>query len=147
MTVLDDVVDMSVIAGEPEPPFVDERGSIQNLLSTPVGNVALIKSMRGVIRSNHWHRRDWHYLYVLSGRILYFEREVGSRSLPPGIWASKGRMILTRAGREHAVLFLSDSEVLSMSRNAQTHDEHELDVVRVDFLSREYADLLLREYP
>jgi dTDP-4-dehydrorhamnose 3,5-epimerase-like enzyme len=128
-------------------PFVDERGSIQNLLSSPIGNVALIKSGRGVIRSNHYHKEDWHYLYVLSGRMLYFERDVGLKSTPRPELVSKGQMVLTSAKREHAVLFLEDSEVLSMSRSAQTHDEHEADVVRVPFLSREYADALLEEYP
>jgi len=142
-------------------PFVDERGSISNLLSIPkkrlgqdvdplglkVGNVALIRSPRGAIRSNHYHREDWHYLYVLSGRMLYFEREVGAEHVPTATWVSKGRRIFTPANREHAVLFLDDSEILSMARNPQTHAEHEADVVRVPFLSREYADALLKEYP
>ena len=128
-------------------PFVDERGSIQNLLSVPVGNVALIKSKRGAIRSNHFHRKDWHYLYVLSGRVLYFERPIGFKGFPPSIVCGEGSMVFTMPATEHAVLFLADSEVLSMARNPQTHDEHEEDVVRVSFLSREYADALLKEYP
>ena len=135
---------MTVVLPEP---FVDDRGSIQNLISVPIGNVALIRSKRGVIRSNHMHKQDWHYLYVLSGRILYFEREVGEKHVPSAKWYSKGSMVFTRPLKEHAVLFLSDSEILSMARNPQTHNEHEEDVVRVSFLSREYADALLKEYP
>lgn len=139
------------------PPFVDARGSIQNLFSsfvetdpvgiTTIGNVALIKSRRGAVRSNHWHKEDWHYLYVLSGQMLYFERAVGEKRIPVGEWVSEGRMIYTPANKEHAVLFLADSEILSLARNPQTHDEHEADVVRVPFLTREYADALLEEYP
>lgn len=128
-------------------PFIDERGSIQNLVSQPVGNVALIRSPRGAIRSNHYHKNDWHYLYVLSGRLLYFERDMGAQHVPAPTWILKGHMIWTRPEKEHAVLFLANSEVLSMSRQPQTHAEHEADVVRVSFLSREYADTLLKEYP
>lgn len=143
------------------PPFIDARGSIRNLLSVPksafydrdiandakIGNVALIKSKRGAVRSNHYHKEDWHYLYVISGRMLYFERAVGEKRIPVGEWVSEGRMIFTRANMEHAVLFLEDSEILSLARNPQTHDKHEADVVRVPFLTREYADALLEEYP
>jgi dTDP-4-dehydrorhamnose 3,5-epimerase-like enzyme len=128
-------------------PFEDERGSILNLRSMRIGNVSLIRSVRGAIRSNHYHKLDWHYLYMLSGRMLYFERDVGSESIPMATWVHEGQMVLTRANTEHAVLFLSDSEVLSMARDMQTHDEHESDVVRVSFLTREYADRLLQEYP
>jgi quercetin dioxygenase-like cupin family protein len=127
--------------------FSDERGTITNLVSVPVGNVSLIRSKRGAIRSNHYHKEDWHYLYVLSGRMLYFEREVGADHVPMARWVSKGGMIFTQANREHAVLFLEDSDVLSMARDSQVHEQHEEDVVRVSFLTREYADKLLKEYP
>jgi quercetin dioxygenase-like cupin family protein len=127
--------------------FVDERGSIVNLVSQRIGNVALISSKRGAIRSNHFHKKDWHYLYVLSGRMLYFERGVGEKDFPPGELISKGQMVFTEVNREHAVLFLDDSEILSLARNPQMHDAHEADVVRVPFLSRQYADNLLKEYP
>jgi len=127
--------------------FVDERGSIVNLVSQRIGNVALISSKRGAIRSNHFHKKDWHYLYVLSGRMLYFERDVGTVSIPQPELVSKGQMVLTEANREHAVLFVDDSEVLSMARDSQMHDAHEADVVRVPFLTREYADSCLKEYP
>lgn len=142
-------------------PFVDERGSIQNVLSVvrtarklgpgetggTIGNVALIRSPRGAIRSNHYHKEDWHFLYMVSGRMLYFVRDVGMKSFPPGELVDEGQMVFTPVCREHAVLFLSDSVLLSMARDAQTHEKHEADVVRVSYLSREYADELLKVYP
>jgi quercetin dioxygenase-like cupin family protein len=127
-----------------EAPFVDERGLILNLVSLPVGNVSIIRSKYGAIRSNHYHKEDWHYLYMLSGQMLYFEREVGDRVLHDPIRVSAGQLIWTAANIEHAVLFLDDSEVLSMARDAQTHEEHEADVVRVSMLDRETADKWLK---
>jgi dTDP-4-dehydrorhamnose 3,5-epimerase-like enzyme len=128
-------------------PFVDERGSILNLRSMAIGNVSLICSKRGSIRSNHYHKNDWHYLYMLKGRMLYFERDVGCDHIPEATWIWEGQMVLTRANMEHAVLFLENSEVLSMARDTQVHKAHEADVVRVNFLTREHADRLLEVYP
>jgi quercetin dioxygenase-like cupin family protein len=55
-------------------PFVNESGAIQNLVLKPVGGMAVITTKAGALRSNHYHRTDWHYIYVVSGRVLYFER-------------------------------------------------------------------------
>jgi len=78
--------------------------------------------------------------------MLYFERALDDRQLPEPVSVSKGEMVYTGPGREHACLFLEDSEVLSMARAAQTHFEHENDTKHVAVLDRETADRLLRAY-
>jgi len=51
----------------------DERGAIQSLVNYPVKNVSLITSKKGTIRSNHYHKTDWHYMYMpVRGRRLLF---------------------------------------------------------------------------
>jgi dTDP-4-dehydrorhamnose 3,5-epimerase-like enzyme len=126
--------------------FKNENGVIRNLLFKSVRSVAIIDSKKGSIRSNHYHKTDWHYLYVLSGDVMYMWRRAGSESTPSRLIVHEGSMFFTPPGVEHAVLSLSDSRLISLARNARTHEAHEADVVRVNFLDRETADGLVRTY-
>jgi quercetin dioxygenase-like cupin family protein len=123
--------------------FRDERGVIRNVLLTPLNSVAVIESKRGAVRANHWHRTDWHYALVASGRVLYFERALGERAVPEPIAFGPGEMFFTPPGREHAMLFAEDSVILTFAKNVRSHENHEADLVRVEVVSRELADKLV----
>ena len=60
-------------------PFVDQRGSIQPLVDLMMKSAVMIESKAGTLRANHYHKTDWHYCYVIKGRIEYFHREVNSK--------------------------------------------------------------------
>lgn len=133
--------------------FTDERGSIANLLELAefecdergrssagvalvtstlgIHGVALITSKSGTERSNHYHRQDYHWLYVLSGEAHYQERAVGAAAYPEPEIFKAGEMFFTPAMREHRVFFPVDTVLLSLSRYSRKHLEHECDVVRV----------------
>lgn len=121
-------------------PFVDERGSIQNLVLRPVGGTAVIFSKAGTVRSNHYHKTDWHYIYVASGRVLYYERDAGSDAMPEPRRYGPGDMFFTPPMREHCVAFLDDSVIFTMSRNPRSHEGHEADLVRVQFVDPKDVD-------
>jgi quercetin dioxygenase-like cupin family protein len=114
--------------------FEDARGAIQNLLLTTVRNVALVTSKQGTTRSNHYHKEDWHYLYVISGSFNYYERgldETGENIEPLLIKA--GELVFTPPLKVHRTDFLEDTVMISMGKNPQEHTRHEEDVVRVAF--------------
>ncbi len=119
--------------------FVDERGVIQNLLLKPMTSLALIRSARGSVRANHYHKTDWHYAYVLSGSILYFERDIGSSDVPDPVVFRPGQMFFTPPMKEHAMVFAEDTLFLTMAKNERSHDNHEADLERVLFISPERA--------
>ena len=50
----------------------DKRGSIISLVDEKVKNVSIITCLPKTLRSNHWHKKDWHYMYVLEGLMEYF---------------------------------------------------------------------------
>lgn len=120
-------------------PFADERGTITNLLLTPITSVAEIQSCRGSVRANHWHKTDWHYAYVVFGCVAYFERAVGSPEIPEPTFYRSGQMFHTPPSREHAMLFTEDSAIMTFAKNVRSHDNHEADVVRVDFITPDVA--------
>lgn len=116
-----------------EDSFVDARGSIRNLLLCERGfsSVAEIKSKRGTVRANHYHKTDWHYTYVASGMVLYFERAVGDKKLPEYQIFGAGEMFFTPPMREHAMVFAKDTTILTFAKNVRNHEQHEADLVRV----------------
>jgi hypothetical protein len=123
--------------------FMDSRGCIENLILSPITSVARISSNRGSIRANHYHLTDWHYSFLESGEILYFEREVGSTLIPEPIKISSGSMFFTRPNVEHAMLFTTDSIFFTFARNIRSHDSHESDLVRVSFITDSIAESFL----
>ncbi len=44
-------------------PFVDMRGEIRNLIDAPFTSAAVITSVKGAIRANHYHKKEsWRHL-------------------------------------------------------------------------------------
>jgi len=115
--------------------FRNTNGSIQNLLLKPCTSIAAITSRKGAIRANHYHRTDWHYAYVASGKVLYFERDIGDKRIPVPRVFLPGDMFFTPPMREHAMLFGEDSLIFTFAKNVRSHEEHEADLVRVEFIA------------
>ena len=110
-----------------KPELEDDRGAIRNFHHA--GNVAVIESRAGTVRSNHLHRGEWHWLYVVSGRMRYLEKfgdTVVERDVLPG------QRVFTGPGVPHRTEFPVDTVLLSLAP-AKTHDSHEADLVRVDW--------------
>jgi oxalate decarboxylase/phosphoglucose isomerase-like protein (cupin superfamily) len=116
---------------ELEEPHSDERGDIQCLVNFPMKNLSLITSKRGSVRSNHYHRTDWHYMYVLSGSFDYYYRPAGSSEEPKVVTFNPGEMVFTPPMEEHATVFLEDTQLIVASRNPRDSESYESDVVRV----------------
>lgn len=115
--------------------YEDARGTITNLMLHPVTSVAEIRSKRGTVRANHYHRTDWHYAYVVSGKVAYFERAVGDAEVPAPDVYGPGQMFFTPPNREHAMLFLEDTVIITLAKNVRDHATHEADLVRVEVVS------------
>lgn len=119
---------------ELSPPFVDERGLIQPLVDDPIASALLITGRKGSVRGNHYHRSDWHYCYVVSGRMKYYWREADGRSEPSVIDVKEGEMVFSPPMTEHAFRFLEDTTFIALARNPRSQDEYEGDIVRVDLV-------------
>ena len=50
----------------------------------------MIESKAGSLRANHYHKTDWHYCYVLSGKNKYFYRDLKSNKKPELLIVEKG---------------------------------------------------------
>ena len=123
----------SVIVELPEP-FIDERGIIQPLIDIEMKSSILITSNPGAIRANHYHKTDWHYMYLISGKMDYYYREHGTNNEIKQVSLTKGDMVFTPPMEEHTSYFPDDTHFLAISRNPRDQDAYETDVIRVNQL-------------
>lgn len=115
--------------------FVNKSGWIQNLVEggEPFEGVSLIHCLAGSRRSSHWHKRDSHYLYVVSGEMRYAERKNGTDTLVK-FTVKPGQMVWTGPRVEHWTFFPKETLLISISKLGRSHEAHEADVVRVDWI-------------
>ncbi len=92
--------------------------------------MSVIHCKAGSRRSSHYHKTDEHTLHVVSGRMLYTERAVGSTDL---VWKTvpAGYSVHTLPLVEHWTEFPEDTVLVSVSRLHRTHEAHEADLVRI----------------
>ena len=117
-----------------EKPFVDLRGSIQPLVDSIMKSAIMIYSKAGSLRANHYHKTDWHYCYVISGRIKYYYKELNSDKKPDLLIVDKGNMVFTPPLVEHCMKFPEDTIFLTLSRNFRDQETYESDVIRTSLI-------------
>jgi len=111
--------------------FVDERGEISNLIDAPLTSVAVIRSVKGAVRGNHYHKTDYHYCWLQSGGMIYAHRKVGEAA-PPRRWViAPGQLFYTPPMHEHVMVFTEDSVLLAFARNNREMANYEADTVRI----------------
>ena len=62
--------------------YPDDRGEIVPLVDLDMKSAVMITSRKGSVRANHYHTTDWHFCYVVSGKIDYYHRPTGSAAKP-----------------------------------------------------------------
>jgi uncharacterized RmlC-like cupin family protein len=120
-----------------EPAHVSEAGSIVNLVAGQTGSTSLIKSVKGAVRSNHYHLTDWHFLYVVSGLMYYYWRpHQEAPTLMPleRVRCKPGDMMWTPPMVDHATYFPEETTLVAINGRARDHESHEGDVRRIEQL-------------
>lgn len=112
-------------------PFNDDRGTIQNLVDLALGSASVIVSKKGAVRANHYHKTDFHYCWLQSGKMIYGHRPVGSTELPRQWTIRPGQLFYSPPMHEHVMVFLEDSVLFVVARNSRTSENYEADTVRI----------------
>ena len=117
------------------PEFIDDRGGITRILdsASPIRSILSITSRKGSIRSNHYHKKDTHYCYLVSGKMEWYEKPVEKGELESAV-LEPGDMIFTPAMTIHAVRFLEDSVFLTFATEARNQPDYEADTVRIKLI-------------
>ena len=118
----------------------DDRGYIKSIINQPSTNTSIIMCNPGSVRANHYHIRDWHYMYVLEGSMDYFffdnlSKEVCFLSL------EKDQIIYTPPKEVHATFFSEQTKLIVISYLARDETSYEADTRRVKFINLENMEL------
>lgn len=114
----------------------DPRGVIEEICDKPVQSITRIFSRAGAIRSNHYHKTDWHVLYVETGLMQYFSLDRNGDGLPKSRIVSAGSYVYTGPNVEHTTIFPEDTVLLCFAGNKRDRDGYEDDLVRVGNLEQ-----------
>ena len=114
----------------------DFRGGILSIVEYPVQNVSIINCNQNSIRSNHYHKRDFHFMYVLEGAIDYFYKELNSDKVKY-FKVLNGETIFTPNLEIHATYFPVNTSLVVSSGFPRDQETYENDTVRVDFLNKD----------
>lgn len=120
---------------ELDAPFVDERGAIYPIVDEVMESCVIINSKTGTVRANHYHKTDWHYCYVMEGRIEYHFRATGNTNTPSVVTINKGQCFFTPPMVDHAMVFTQDTIFLTLGRNPRDQATYEADIERIDLVS------------
>ena len=92
----------------------DSRGSIVSLIDEKTNNISIIRCNAKTIRSNHLHKKDWHFMYILDGAMEYFfmnKKKIFFMKL------KKGDLVFTPPKELHATYFPQKTTLLVASKN------------------------------
>ena len=123
----------------------DARGNITSIVDYPVQNVSIIDSVKGSIRSNHFHKVDFHFMYVLEGSIDYFFKPIGSKEVRY-FKVLKGDTILSPANEIHGCYFPECTSLVVSSGFPRDQETYEADTTRVSFLNDSNIQEFLEKY-
>jgi quercetin dioxygenase-like cupin family protein len=119
-----------------KPEFIDERGFISRIVDQDdyaIRAVLYIKRKKGSRGADHFHKKDAHFIYVLSGKVKYGEKDTTKKNAKTEYKILQpGDVVLSKPMIAHTTIFLEDSIILAFTTENRERDDYEKDTVRVD---------------
>ena len=94
----------------------DVRGSILSICDIPCKNVSIINCNKNTIRSNHYHKKDYHIMHVVKGEIDYFYKTIKGKKIKY-LKVKKNDLIFTPPMEIHATYFPKNTILIVSSKN------------------------------
>ena len=117
--------------------YSDARGIIQPLCDLNMKSASLIVSKANTWRANHYHKNDWHFIYVLKGSFEYYFKKTNSDEKIKKKIVKKGELLFTGPVVDHAMFYTEETEIIVLSKNPRDQKTYEEDTVRIDFMNNE----------
>ena len=115
--------------------YSDERGIIQPLCDLNMKSASLIVSKPNSWRANHYHKEDWHFIYVMDGSFEYYFKKTNTNDEIKKKIVKRGELLFTGPMIDHAMLYSKETKILVVSKNPRDQKTYEEDTVRIDFMN------------
>jgi dTDP-4-dehydrorhamnose 3,5-epimerase-like enzyme len=120
-----------------KPEFKDERGFISRIIDESkysIKSILYIERKKGTRGADHYHKKDSHYVYILSGKVKRSEKNMADeKSKIESVVLGPGDLVLTPPMVAHSDVFLEDTVMLAFTTENRNPKQYEKDTVRVDF--------------
>ena len=108
----------------------DGRGEITDLLvKERIDYVTLIRSVKGSVRGNHYHKKTVQMVYILEGRMRMLTQMPGKAVVATTV--KKGDLIVNDAFERHALIALEDATLMVFTRGLRGGRDFEKDTFRL----------------
>jgi len=123
-----------------KPEFADFRGAITRIINEPkirIEAVLLLTLKKGTIRGNHYHKKDSHWVYCLSGKFRYYEKDIRKKNSKTfSIILKPGDLVFSKPHVAHAMEALENTIFLAMTTEKRQQKNYENDTVRLDIVGK-----------
>ena len=115
----------------------DNRGYIQSISDLDMKSASIIYTKKNHWRANHYHKKDWHFIYVAKGSFEYYFRKTNSNENIQKKIVNRGQVLFTGSMVDHAMFYTEETEILVVSKNPRDQKTYEEDTVIIDFMDDE----------
>jgi len=117
-----------------KPVFVDERGSIWDLLTgETIHHIGFIVTRKGAVRGKHFHKEQKQYTLVTKGKMKITVKDLKNNdSLIKELELGSNDMIVFPPYHYHSIEALEDSECLVFTSKSRKDEGYEDDTYRID---------------
>ena len=123
-----------------KPEFADFRGAITRIINEPkvkIQAVLLLTHKKGTVRGNHCHKKDCHWVYCLSGKFRYYEKDIRKKNAKASFVILKpGDLVLSQPHIAHAMEAMEDTVFLAITTEKRQQKHYEKDTVRLDIVGK-----------
>ena len=117
-----------------KPAHADKRGAIIDILEgVPIKHVGLVTFGKGVIRGNHYHKKQTQYTYVLEGEIKLVTRKASGGKVSTKI-TKLGDLVSIPPEFIHTYIANKKSVIVVLTNFSRSIKKYEEDTFRVQLV-------------
>lgn len=111
----------------------DNRGTISDIFyKHPIDHVAIIRSKKGALRGDHYHKQTTQHILVTKGSLRYYWRMLDQEiNQVQDVTVFEGEMVTTPPFEVHALEILEKNEFIAFSEGKRGGKQYESDTFRV----------------
>jgi len=110
----------------------DDRGQIVDIFyKDKIEHVAVIESVKGAIRGNHYHKLTTQHMLITKGSLEYWYKPLNSEEPATFVILEAGDFITTPPGEVHALKIIEDNEFVVFTEGLRGGKDYEDDTYRL----------------
>ena len=111
----------------------DSRGSIVDIFyKKNINHIAVVKSHKGSIRGNHYHKETTQHMLIIKGSLEYWFTSLEATEEPKFILLKEGDFVSTPPNEVHALKIVEDNEFIVFTEGVRGGKDYESDTFRLN---------------